>query len=175
MSVLEALRPVLAEYGTLSGLSPTAFHTTHCGRTLNSSGIPSTFTKSNCLFGATCSVMYNAITPSVRCGAALAAAPQIAFLLLVFVHSRDVVEGTTVSLHVLDHEVVLAAHQVFDPYLLASLKLPAEYVLNPLAWLSLRTEVRGGVRVNFAPSVRSFQYFPAPPPILPAHSRSLWT
>ena len=28
-SVLEALRPVLAEYGTLSGLSPTAFHSTH--------------------------------------------------------------------------------------------------------------------------------------------------
>ena len=109
----------------------------------------------------------------MRCGAALAAAPQIAFLLLVFVHSRDVVEGTTVSLHVLDNQLMLVAHQVLDADLLASLKLPAEYVLNPLAWLSLRTEVRGGVRVNFAPSVRPFQYFPAPPPILAIRALSL--
>src|SRR3712207_2861706 len=99
----------------------------------------SAFTGSNRLFGAVSSLMYNATTPSVGSGAASKAAPQIAFLLLVFVHSRDVVEGTTVSLHVLDHEVVLAAHQVFEPYLLACLKLPAEYVLGPVACLGLRT------------------------------------
>src|SRR5215216_5412378 len=76
MSVLEALRPVLAEYGTLSGLSPTAFHTTHCGRTLSSSGMLSAFTESNRLFGAVISLMYNATTPSIGGGAALGAAPQ---------------------------------------------------------------------------------------------------
>src|SRR5215218_4164517 len=143
MSVLEALRPVLAEYGTLSGLSPTAFHTTHCGRTLSSSGIPSAFTKSNRLFGAVCSFVYNATTPSVRGGAARKAAPLIAFLLPIFVHSRDVVEGPTVSLHVLDHKMVLAADELLDTDLLASLKVAVQNVLNPLASFGLRPEIGG--------------------------------
>lgn len=77
--MLEALRPLLAEYGTLSGLSPTDFHTIHWGRTLSSSEMLSALTGSDRLFGAVCSFMYNAITPSVGSGAAFGAAPQSGF------------------------------------------------------------------------------------------------
>jgi hypothetical protein len=68
------------------------------------------------------------------------------------VDGAHVVERAAVALDVLDHEVVLTAHQVLDTDLLACLKLPAEYVLNPLACLGLRPEVSGGVRVNSSPA-----------------------
>src|SRR5215207_5382547 len=49
--------------------------------------------------------------------------------------------------------------------MLTVLKLAVPDVLDPLAGLSLRPEVRGGVRVHLASGVGSFDYFPTPPPI----------
>src|SRR5215212_3427986 len=116
----------------------------------------SAFTESNRLFGVACSSVYNAITPSMGGGAALVATPPGRFLFLVPMHGRHVVERAAVPLHVLDHQVMLTAHQVLRADLLAGLKRSAQNVLDPLAGLSLRPKVGGCVRVNLASGVRSF-------------------
>lgn len=79
---------------------------------------------------------------------------------------RHVVEGPAVALYVLDHKVVLTAHQVLDADLLASFQLTTQDVLDPLSRFCLWPEVRGGVAVHFLPSVRSLQYLPSPAPVL---------
>jgi hypothetical protein len=65
-SVLEALNPSRAEYGTLQGFSPMVFHITHWGRFLSSPGMYSDLTGSMFFPVALCSFVYNAITPSAR-------------------------------------------------------------------------------------------------------------
>src|SRR5215208_1702888 len=101
----------------------------------------SAFTESNRCFGDVCSFVYNATTPSVGGGAATKAAPLTLSLLANVVHGRDVVEGPAITLDVLDHEVMLTAHQVLCTNLLASLELATQDVLDPLASLGLRAEI----------------------------------
>src|SRR5215211_1908665 len=87
-SVVEALQPAFAEYGTLSGFSPTAFHTTHCGRTFSSFGMFSASTESIFLFVAFGSFMYNLFTPSVAGGAAMTQPRQLPLILCTGVQRR---------------------------------------------------------------------------------------
>src|SRR5215204_484006 len=81
-------------------------------------------------------------------------------------HGRYVVEHAAVPLDVLDHQMLLAADEVIDTDMLARFQLPPQNVLNPPACLCLRAQVRGGIRVDLAAGVRSFQYLPAPASIL---------
>src|SRR5215216_6698588 len=115
---------------------------------------------------AVCSLVYNVITPSVKRRGRERHGPAPGRLPAVLVHGRHVVEGATISLHVLDHQVVLTAHKVFDADLLASCKLAVKDVLDPLASLCLRSEIRGRIGVHLATCVRSFDNLPAPPAIL---------
>src|SRR5918995_3737001 len=126
----------------------------------------SVFTESNRCFGEVCSLVYNATTLSVGGGAALVAAPLTLSLLAIVVHGRDVVEGPAITLGVLDHQVMLTAHQVVCTNLLASLELATQDVLDPLAGLGLRSEVGRGVRVHSLTGIRSIEYLPAPAPVL---------
>src|SRR5215211_8172205 len=115
---------------------------------------------------AFCALVYNFITPSVKGRGRERHGPATGRLPSVLVHGRHVVKRAAIPLHVLDHQVVLAAHKVLDADLLTGLKLAVKYVLNPLPSLRLRPKIRGRIGVHLASCEGPFNNVPTPPAVL---------
>src|SRR5215218_11377438 len=115
---------------------------------------------------AFCSLVYNVITPSVKGRGRERHGPATGRLPSVLVHSRHVVKRAAISLHVLDHQVVFAAHEVLNTDLLTGCKLAVQNVLDPLPSLRLRPKIRGRIGVHLTSDVWPFDNLPAPAAVL---------
>src|SRR5215216_106837 len=122
---------------------------------------------------AVCSLVYNVITPSVKRRGRERHGPATGRLPSVLVHGRHVVKRAAISLHVLDHQVVFAAHEVLNTDLLTGLKLAVQDVLDPLPSLRLRPKIRGRIGIHLASCKGPFNNVPTPPAVLITVLRAL--